>query len=83
VQSYIRMADAGCGSGFPQEAAPGRFVPDELRTNDLESNWAPEVSIDGFVGDSHATASELHGCSIFVFENLIVLKTELRRSIRD
>jgi len=79
-RGYIGMADAGCGPGFSEETAPGGFVTDELCTNDLESHRAPEVGIHGFVGDSHAAASELHRLSVFVFEDLVVLKTELRRN---
>src|SRR5260221_13858025 len=81
-RSHIGMTNTGRGSGLPHETAPGRFVPDELCTNDLQSHRAPEEGINGFVRYSHATASELHRCSIFVFENLIVLKTELRRNGR-
>jgi hypothetical protein len=81
-RGYIGMADAGCCSGFPQETAPGRFITDELCANDLESHGASELGINGFVGYSHATAPELHRCSIFIFENLVVLKTELRRKGR-
>src|SRR5258707_9812426 len=78
----IWMAAAGRGSGFPQKTAPGRFVTDELCTNDLESHRAPEVGINGFVGYSHATASELHRCSVLISKNLVVIKTKLRRNLR-
>jgi hypothetical protein len=78
----IGMVHAGCCPGFSQETAPGRFVPEELCTNDLERHRGPEVGINGFVGNSHATASELHRGSIFVFEDRVVLKTELGRNVR-
>jgi hypothetical protein len=76
------MTNTGRSSGFPHETAPGRFVPDELCTNDLESHRAPQVGIDRLVGYSHTAVSEFHRCAIFVFENLVVLKTELRRNLR-
>jgi hypothetical protein len=41
------------------------------------------VGINGFVGNSHAAAAELHRRSIFVFENRVVLKTELRRRVQN
>ena len=78
----IGMADAGCSPGFSKKTAPGRFVTDELSTNDLESHRAPQVGINGFVGYSHSTVAELHRRSIFVFENLIVIKTKLGRILR-
>ncbi len=80
--SHIGMTNTGRGPGFPQETASGCFVTDELCRDDLESHRAPEVGINGFVGYSHATTTELLRCSIFVFENLVVLKTELRRNGR-
>src|ERR1700741_2478839 len=54
-----RMVDAGCGPRFPQETAPGSFVTDELRANDLQSHRATEVGIDGLVGYPHASMPQL------------------------
>jgi hypothetical protein len=76
-RGYIGMTNTGRGSGFPHETAPGRFIIDELCANDLESHRAPEMGINGFVGYSHATASELHRFSIFASKKLVVLKMEL------
>src|ERR1700746_3079327 len=82
-RGHIGMADAGCCSGFPQETAPGRFVPDELCANDLESHRAPEVGVNGFVGYSHTAMPELKRFSVLVSENLVVLEAELGRGIRN
>src|ERR1700746_2536326 len=78
----IRVVDAGCGPGFPQETAPGSFVTDELRTNDLQSHRATEVGIHGLVGYPHASMPQLQGLSVLVSKNLVMLKTKLRRAIR-
>jgi hypothetical protein len=77
------MTNTGRSSGFPHETAPGRFVPDELCTNDLESHRAPEVGINGFVGYSHAAASELQRLFVLISKNLVVIKTKLGRGIRN
>jgi hypothetical protein len=58
-------------------------VTDELCADDLQSHWAPEIGIDGFVGYSHAAMPELEPLSVFVSKNLVMLKTELGRSIRS
>jgi hypothetical protein len=79
----IGMVDAGCGPGFPQETAPGRFVTEELCTNDLQSHRAPEVGIDGFIGYSHASMPQFQGLSVLISRNLVMLKAELGRGIRN
>jgi hypothetical protein len=77
----VRMVDAGRGPGFSQETAPRSFVTDELRTNDLQSNRAPEVSIDRLIGYSHAAMPELQRFSVLISENLVMLETKLTRGI--
>jgi hypothetical protein len=77
------MVDARCCPRFSEETAPGRFVTDELRTNDLESHWAPKVGIDGFIGYSHAAMTQFQGFSVFVSKNLVMLKAELGGGGRD
>ena len=55
---FVPEGDPGLVAHVPEEH-PGRLVPDELRTNNLQSHWAPEVGIDRFVGYSHAAMPEL------------------------
>src|ERR1700747_508609 len=78
-RGYIRMMDAGCGSGFPQETETGSGVANELRIDNLQSDWAPEVGIDGFVGYSHAAMAKLQRLSVLISKNLVVFKAELGR----
>src|ERR1700751_3108951 len=78
----IRMVDARRRPRFPQETAPGSFVTDELRANDLQSHRATEVGIDGLVGYPHASMPQLKRLSVLVSKNLVMLKTKLRRAIR-
>src|SRR5215469_8340197 len=77
----VRMVDACRGPGFSQETAPRGIVTDKLRTNDLQSNRAPEVSIDRLIGYSHAAMPELQRLSVRISENLVMLETKLTRGI--
>jgi hypothetical protein len=54
-----------------------------FRIKDILPNQSLSYFLDtnGFVGYSHATVSELHRRSVFVFENRVVLETELRRRV--
>src|SRR5215469_7381830 len=79
----VRMVDAGCGPGFPQKTAPGALVTDELRTNDLQGHRGPEVGIDRLIGYSHAAMPELQRLSVLISENLVMLKTEFGRGVRN
>jgi hypothetical protein len=79
----IRMVDARCGPGFSQETAPGSFITDELRSNDLESHRTAEMGIDRLVGYSHAAMAELQRLSVLISQNLVMLETKLGRGIRN
>jgi hypothetical protein len=63
------------------QTVPGRFVTDELRADDFESHWAPEVGIDRLVGDSHAAMPELQRLSVLTVKDVVMLETKLRRGI--
>jgi hypothetical protein len=76
------MTDAARRSSFPDKTVPGGVVTDESSVNDLQGNWPLQMDVKGFVGDSHRAVSELDRYSIFVLENLVVLKAKLGRNIR-
>src|ERR1700756_2717284 len=79
----IGMLNAGRGPGFSEKTAPGRFVTEQLRTNDLQSHRAPEVGIDGLIGYSHAAMPQFKRFSVLVSKDLVMLKTKLGTAIRN
>jgi hypothetical protein len=81
-RGHIGMTDAARRPGFPDKTVPGWVIADESSVNDLQGCWALQVDIKGFVGDSYRAVSELDRYSLFVLQNLVVLKAKLGRKIR-
>src|SRR5208283_1697453 len=69
------MPQLCCRSCFPQKTKPRRLVADIFFTDQLQSNRKPQVDIEGFIGYTHCTATQLDRFSIFARHDLVVLKS--------